>query len=208
VVITTTLNAIVRQHPSPASMQKLLEYLNKTEPDDEPLPLAVIAASNGLDEALWCLRMCDVDNVARVTLHNEMRKFAAGCCRLLLDAVPSAAVFLPPAIKAAEDYADGLIDDAALSSANLQASSENLDALAISDGQLAAIIAGAARQITLPNFDGFNMSRVVLLLDMLHRAHRAASKTLILPPLVAAATAALPANTMNLFIQHFCSDNN
>lgn len=38
---------------------KLLSYLGKTYSDDEPLGFDVILESNGLDDALWCLRSVD-----------------------------------------------------------------------------------------------------------------------------------------------------
>lgn len=57
--ITTTLNDIRSHDPSPASWEKLLKHLGKAKADDEPLPLLTILESNGLDDALWCLRALD-----------------------------------------------------------------------------------------------------------------------------------------------------
>ena len=53
---TTTLNAIRAHGPCADGWSKLLAHLGKTNADDEPLPLLTILDSNGLDDALWCMR--------------------------------------------------------------------------------------------------------------------------------------------------------
>jgi hypothetical protein len=55
----TTLNKIKHQSPCQDGWVKLLKHLGKTEADDEPLSLITILDSNGLDDALWCLRAVD-----------------------------------------------------------------------------------------------------------------------------------------------------
>jgi hypothetical protein len=70
----TTLNEIRKHHPCASSWQKMLRHLGKTSADDAPLSLAVIHASNGLDDALWALRA--VDGYDR-----EKRLFAVWCAR-------------------------------------------------------------------------------------------------------------------------------
>jgi hypothetical protein len=55
-MICTTLNKIREHGPCAKGWQKLLKHLGKTEADDEPLPLLTVLDSNGLDDALWCLR--------------------------------------------------------------------------------------------------------------------------------------------------------
>ena len=52
----TTLNAIRMHRPCADGWKKLLTHLGKTTADDEPLDLLTILDSNGLDDALWCLR--------------------------------------------------------------------------------------------------------------------------------------------------------
>ena len=52
----TTLNEIRSHHPCQDGWAKLLKYLNKTSADDEPLHLITVLTSNGLDDAIWCLR--------------------------------------------------------------------------------------------------------------------------------------------------------
>ena len=55
-MITTTLRQIRQHNPCREGWRTLLSALGKTEVDDEPLPLTTILQSNGLDDALWCLR--------------------------------------------------------------------------------------------------------------------------------------------------------
>lgn len=66
VAISTTLNAILGegfygQEPKSDGTKygylKLLDFLGKTKPDDEPLPLVTILESNGLEDAIWCWRL-------------------------------------------------------------------------------------------------------------------------------------------------------
>ena len=70
----TTLNEIRKHRPCTNGWTKLLRHLGKTAADDEPLPLTTILESNGLDDALWCLRA--------VSGHDrEIRLFAVWCAR-------------------------------------------------------------------------------------------------------------------------------
>ena len=52
----TTLNAIRAHSLCEPGWQKLLKHLGKTKADDEPLRFSTILESNGIDDALWCLR--------------------------------------------------------------------------------------------------------------------------------------------------------
>ena len=70
----TTLNKIRKYGPCSEGWQKLLTYLGKTKADDEPLSIATIIDSNGLDDAIWCLRA--VEGYDR-----EIRLFAVWCAR-------------------------------------------------------------------------------------------------------------------------------
>ena len=70
----TTLNAIREHSPCAEGWRKLLAHLGKTQADDEPLAITTILDSNGLDDALWCLRA--------VTGHDrEIRLYAVWCAR-------------------------------------------------------------------------------------------------------------------------------
>ena len=70
----TTLNAIRSHSPCREGWTKLLRHLGKTEADDEPLPIVTILDSNGLDDALWCLRAVEGHD-------REIRLFAVWCAR-------------------------------------------------------------------------------------------------------------------------------
>lgn len=52
----TTLNAIRAHGPCHSGWRRLLAHLGKTKADDEPLSIRTVLESNGLDDALWCLR--------------------------------------------------------------------------------------------------------------------------------------------------------
>ena len=73
-MLTTTLNRIRVHQPCESGWRKLLAYLGKTQPDDEPLPYATIVASNGLEDALWCCR-------AEPQYAKQWRLFAVWCAR-------------------------------------------------------------------------------------------------------------------------------
>lgn len=64
----TTLNAIRAHSPCQDGWTKLLAHLGKTKADDEPLRISTILESNGLDDALWCLRAlpAEYDNAVRL----------------------------------------------------------------------------------------------------------------------------------------------
>jgi len=68
----TTLNKIRDHAPCRDGWEKLLKHLGKTKADDEPLSLLTILESNGLDDALWCLRAVD-------GYDKEMRLYAVWC---------------------------------------------------------------------------------------------------------------------------------
>lgn len=100
--ICTTLNAInIGQMPAGGGA-RLLAYLGKTAPDDEPLPLVTILDSNGMEDALWALRTVTGEDA-------RIRRYAVWCARqvqhLMTD--PRSA----NALDVAERYADGLATD-------------------------------------------------------------------------------------------------
>ena len=66
---TTTLNKIRANHPCLNGWQKLLTHLGKKTANDDLLTFQTILESNGLDDALWCLRASDATEF-------EMRRFA------------------------------------------------------------------------------------------------------------------------------------
>ena len=72
--MNTTLNKIRSQSPCANGWSKLLKSLNKTSADDEPLSIIRILDSNGLDDAIWCLRAVEGHD-------KEIRLFAVWCAR-------------------------------------------------------------------------------------------------------------------------------
>jgi hypothetical protein len=72
--ITTTLAAIRAHSPCETGWERLLAHLGKTRADDEPLTLLTVLDSNGLDDALWCLR-------ARPDFGGLWRRYAVECAR-------------------------------------------------------------------------------------------------------------------------------
>ena len=58
-MLYTTLAAIRAHSPCQSGWTRLLGHLGKTKADDEPLALSVVLESNGVADALWCLRACD-----------------------------------------------------------------------------------------------------------------------------------------------------
>ena len=108
----TTLNQIRKHGPCDSGWKKLLRNLGKTAADDEPLSIATILDSNGIDDALWCLRA--VDGYQR-----EMRLYAVDCARsvqhLMTDKRSIAA------LDVAERHADGLATDTELAAARAAA---------------------------------------------------------------------------------------
>jgi hypothetical protein len=72
--VYTTLNRIRSSLFGTDEWKKLLHSLDKTKPDDEPLPLVTILDSNGFDDAVWCLRSVE-------GLEKEIRLLAVACAR-------------------------------------------------------------------------------------------------------------------------------
>jgi hypothetical protein len=108
----TTLNKIREHSPCADGWSKLLRHLGKTQADDEPLALVTVLDSNGLEDALWCLRACDgIDRKARL--------YAVWCARqvqhLMTDPRSLAA------LDVAERHANGEATDAELFAARAAA---------------------------------------------------------------------------------------
>lgn len=70
----TTLNKIREHGPCADGWQKLLTHLGKTKADDEPLAFTTILDSNGLDDALWCMRSAP-------EYDKDWRLYAVWCAR-------------------------------------------------------------------------------------------------------------------------------
>jgi hypothetical protein len=119
----TTLNKIREHSPCTDGWSKLLSYLGKTKADDEPLSIATIITSNGLDDALWCLRAVDGHN-------KEIRLYAVWCVRQVLHLLTDPRSVA--ALDVAEAYARG------------NATASELDAAGAAAGAAARAAAWAA----------------------------------------------------------------
>ena len=109
---TTTLNAIRKHGPCADRWKTLLAHLGKKGADDEPLSLLTILDSNGLDDALWCLRAMPEHN-------KHWRLYAVWCAwqvqHLMTDARSVAA------LDVAERHARGTASDHELAAARAAA---------------------------------------------------------------------------------------
>lgn len=104
----TTLNKIRAHSPCAHGWQKLLRNLGKTKSDDEPLSIATILESNGIDDALWCLRAVD-------GYQQEMRLFAVDCARSVQHLITDSRSIA--ALDVAERHAYGKATDQELAAA-------------------------------------------------------------------------------------------
>ena len=104
----TTLNKIRARSPCAPRWTKLLKNLGKTKSDNEPLNITTILDSNGLEDAIWCLRAVDGHQ-------KEMRLYAVDCARSVqhLIADPRSVA----AIDVAQRHAYGLATDSELAAA-------------------------------------------------------------------------------------------
>lgn len=104
----TTLNKIRAHSPCDSGWKRLLKNLGKTKADDEPLALTAILESNGLDDALWCLRAVEGHK-------REMRLFAVECARSVQHLMTDKRSL--DALDVAERYANGQATQAELAAA-------------------------------------------------------------------------------------------
>ena len=104
----TTLNKIRSHSPCEDGWKKLLKHLGKTKADYEPLSIIEILDSNGLDDALWCLRAVDGHD-------REIRLYAVWCALQVQH--PIADQRNIEALDVAERYANGLATDEQLAAA-------------------------------------------------------------------------------------------
>ena len=94
----TTLNKIREHSPCTEGWSKLLTYLGKTKADDAPLLITTIVESNGLDDALWCLRAVEGHD-------KEIRLYVVWCARQVLHLMTEPRSLA--ALDVAEAYAHG-----------------------------------------------------------------------------------------------------
>ena len=135
----TTLNKIREHRPCTSGWEKLLYYLGKTKADDEPLSLLTILDSNGIDDAIWCLR-----SVAG--RDREIRLFAVWCARQVQHLLKDQRSL--DALDVAERYANGEATEAELKDAWTAASAAEA-AWAAASAAWAAYYAARAAEAAL-----------------------------------------------------------
>lgn len=135
----TTLNAIRAHNPCPGGWEKLLKHLGKTKADDEPLSIATILDSNGLNDALWCLRAVEGHD-------KEIRLFAVWCARQVQHLMKDQRSI--DALDVAERYANGEATQDELNAAWNAAWSAHEDAWATRAAAWSATEEAAARAAT------------------------------------------------------------
>ena len=144
----TTLKKIREHHPCVEGWKKLLAHLGKTTADDEKIAISTILESNGLDDAVWCLRAVDGKD-------KEIRLFAVWCARqvehLLTDQRSK------DVITAAEKFANGEATEEELQAARA-AARDAWDA--------ASAAAWAARAAAWDAWDAANEAQSARLLEM------------------------------------------
>ena len=130
----TTLNKIRAFKPCEDGWKKLLKHLSKTKADDEQLSIITILDSNGMNDALWCLRAVEGHD-------REIRRYAVWCARqvqhLMTDPMSIAA------LDVAERYACGHATEDDLRKARDAAEAAVFAAWAAGDAAWAAAWAAA-----------------------------------------------------------------
>jgi hypothetical protein len=106
-----TLNDIRYSTPCSDGWTKLLKHLGKTKGDDEPLSLLTVLESNGLKDAIWCLRTEPTPE--------RTQRFALAVVRRV--------EHLNPAAKACNDVTERYLDGTA-TEAELDAAADAADA--------------------------------------------------------------------------------
>lgn len=78
----TTLAEIRRHAPCYQGWHKLLNFLGKSKVDSEQLSLLTVLESNGISDAVWCLRAVD-------GCDDQKRMFAVWCARQVVPLIKS-----------------------------------------------------------------------------------------------------------------------
>ena len=195
-MIYTTLNKIRAHKPCADGWAKLLRHLGKAQADDEPLAFATILDSNGLCDALWCLRVVDGHQ-------REMRLYAVWCARQvqhLMDDQRSLA-----ALDIAERYANGQAMDQELLAARAAAKAAMRDAAGAPAEAAALSATESVAWFAVSNVTG-DAARAATVAAAKNTALKAAKATSWTAAWAAAESAAESAQTAE-FRRVFCGDD-
>ena len=118
----TTLNAIRKYRPCESGWKKLLAYLGKTKADDKPISILEILESNGIDDALWCLRAVDGHD-------KEIRLYAVWCARQVQHLMPDKRSLA--ALDVSEAFANGKVTKKELAAARAAARTAEAAGIAV-----------------------------------------------------------------------------
>ena len=108
----TTLRKISEHAPCQDGLRKLLRKLGKKKADDEPVSIVQILDSNGLDDALWCLRAVEGHD-------REIRHYIVWLARRVQHLMNDERSIA--ALNVAEKFADGLVTQEELTAASAAA---------------------------------------------------------------------------------------
>ena len=109
----TTLNQIREHSPCSEGWTNLLKFLGKKKADDESVSIRTILESNGLDDAMWCLRAVKGQDKA-------IRLYAVWCARQVQHLMTDQRSI--NALDVSEKYAKGEATEAELNTARAAAS--------------------------------------------------------------------------------------
>lgn len=132
----TTLNKIRAYSPCVKGWSTLLMHLGKSKADNEPLSIETIIDSNGIEDAVWCLRA--VEGYDR-----EIRLFAIWCARQVQHLMSDPRSIA--ALDVAERFANGEATDCELLNACTDTYADADAAAAYTFEQTARTAAHAAR---------------------------------------------------------------
>lgn len=135
----TTLKAIRNHGPCESGWVNLLGALGKTKADDEPISILEILESNGLDDALWCLRAVDGHD-------EEIRLYAVWCARQVQHLMTDKRSL--DALDVADAFANGKVTKKELGAAEAAAGDAAWAAAKDAAKDAAGDAAGAARAAT------------------------------------------------------------
>ena len=135
----TTLNQIREHSPCSEGWTNLLKFLGKKKADDESVSIRTILESNGLDDALWCLRAVKGQDKA-------IRLYAVWCARQVQHLMTDQRSI--NTLDVSEKYAKGEATEAELNTARAAASAASAasDAAAWAAASAASDAARAAQK--------------------------------------------------------------